>query len=276
MSALRSPLVVVGGAVVVAVAAAAVFAPVVAPYDPTALSGGALEPPSADHLLGTDVIGQDVFSRILWGARSSLLVGGGAAGLAIVVAILVGVLSALAGRRVDVVVMRILDVALALPRLPLLVLVGALVGPSRIALILLIAFVFFPGPARIFRSQALNVRTRGFIEASQGFGGGSLYLLRRHVVPAMGPIVIEVFVALIGRTILFAATLAFLGLADPTEVSWGLMLNQALLETGLYFTPAWTWLVLPAGFAITLVVLGFTFLGVGLEPLLNPRWKRGL
>jgi peptide/nickel transport system permease protein len=261
MSALRSPLVVVGGAVVVAVAAAAVFAPVVAPYDPTALSGGALEPPSADHLLGTDVIGQDVFSRILWGARSSLLVGGGAAGLAIVVAILVGVLSALAGRRVDVVVMRILDVALALPRLPL---------------ILLIAFVFFPGPARIFRSQALNVRTRGFIEASQGFGGGSLYLLRRHVVPAMGPIVIEVFVALIGRTILFAATLAFLGLADPTEVSWGLMLNQALLETGLYFTPAWTWLVLPAGFAITLVVLGFTFLGVGLEPLLNPRWKRGL
>jgi peptide/nickel transport system permease protein len=100
------------------------------------------------------------------------------------------------------------------------------------------------------------------------------YLVRRHLVPAIGPILMSVSVAILGNTILFAATLAFLGLADPTDVSWGLMLNSALATPGLYFTSAWTWLVLPAGFAISLAVLGFTFLGVGLEPLVNPRWQR--
>ncbi len=276
MSVLRSPLVLVGGTLVAALVVVALLAPVLAPYHPDALAGSALEAPSAKHLLGTDLIGQDVLSRVMWGARSSLSVGVGAAGLAVVAGVLVGVASALLGGAIDGVLMRMVDAALALPRLPLIVLVGALTGPSRTVLILLIGFVFFAGPARIFRSQTLTLRQRGFMEASRGFGGGAAYMTRRHLVPAMGPMIIEVSVALVGRTILFAATLAFLGLADPTEANWGLMLNNALLQPGLYFTQAWTWLVLPAGFAITLAVMGFAFLGVGLEPILNPRWQRSL
>jgi len=271
---LRSPLVLVGGTLVAALVLMALLAPALAPYDPDALAGDALERPSKDHLLGTDEVGHDIVSRIVWGARSSLAVGIGAAMMAIVGAVVVGLGSGLAGGMIDRVVMRVVDVALAIPRLPLLVLVAALVGPSRLASIVLIAFVFFAGPARIFRSQTLTLRGRDYIHAARGFGGGGIYLMRRHLVPAMGPIILAVSVALVGRTILFAATLAFLGLADPTEVSWGLMLNKALLQPGLYFTPAWTWLVVPAGSAITLAVLGFTFLGVGLEPLLNPRWDR--
>ena len=260
--------------IVVALAVMALLAPLLAPYDPRLPAGPSFSPPSADHLLGTNILGQDVFSRVIWGARSSLVVGLGSTALAISLGIVIGVGSGLIGGMVDALAMRTVDICMALPRLPLLVLVAALVGPSRLTLVVLIAFVFFAGPARIFRSQTLTVRQRGFVGSARGFGGGVWYLVRRHLVPAIGPILMSVSVAIIGRTILFAATLAFLGLADPTEVSWGLMLNSALATPGLYFNPAWAWLVLPAGFAITLAVLGFTFLGVGLEPYVNPRWDQ--
>lgn len=270
----RSPTLLVGAAIVAVLVIVAALAPVLAPYDPVDLAGPSLAAPSADHLFGTNVLGQDIASQIIWGARSSLIVGVGATALAIALAVVVGATSGLVGGMGDMVAMRAVDVVMALPRLPLLVLVAALVGPSRTNLVVLIALVFFAGPARIFRSQTLSVRQRGFVASARGFGGGLVHLVRRHVVPAIAPIIASVSVAIVGRTILFAATLAFLGLADPTEVSWGLMINRALATPGLYFIPAWTWLVLPAGFAIALAVLGFTFLGVGLEPLLNPRLGR--
>lgn len=269
-----SPTLVAGVAIVAGLVLLAGLAPLLAPYDPAASAGPSLAPPSGDHLLGTNLLGQDIWSRIVWGARSSLAVGVGSTALAIGLGVLVGTVCGLAGGAVDTIGMRVVDVAMALPRLPLLVLVAALVGPSRVTILVLIGLVFFSGPARIFRSQTLSVRQRGFVASARGFGGGLGHVIRHHVIPAISPLIVSVSVAVVGRTILFAATLAFLGLADPTEVSWGLMLNRALATPGLYFIPAWTWLVLPAGFAITLAVLGFTFLGVGLEPRLNPRWNR--
>ena len=276
MRTLRSPLVLVGGGLLAAIGAAAVLAPVLAPYDPQALAGDALQPPSRRHLLGTNNIGQDLASQIVWGARTSLTVAVGAATLAILVGIVVGVTAGLVGGAADVVAMRVVDVFLAVPRLPLLVLVGALVGADRTTLIVLIAALTWPVVARLLRSQTLSLRQRGFVYAARGFGGGVGYVVRRHLLPAVAPVAASSFILIAGNAILLEAELAFLGLSDPTGVSWGLILNRALLHPGLYFVDAWMWWVLPAGFAITLAVMGFTFLGVGLEPVLNPRWKRSL
>lgn len=274
MRALRSPLALIGVLLVGALIVVAVLAPVIAPYGPDALTPKSLAPPSLDHLVGTDNLGHDILSRLIWGARASLTVAVGAATLALLVGVLVGMGAALLGGIVDVAAMRVVDIFLGLPRLPLLILFAALGGAGRLTVTVLIALMFWPPMARIVRSQALSLRGRGFVLAARGLGAGVPYLLRRHLVPAMAPALIALFVAIASNAVLLEASLAFLGLSDPTGVSWGLDLNRALLEPGIYFTSAWLWWVLPTGFAITLAVLGFTFLGVGLEPALNPRGSR--
>lgn len=270
----RLPLAAVGAVMVVGLALVAVMAPVIAPYDPRALAGPALEGPSGDHLLGTNDVGQDVFSQIVWGARPALVVAVGAASLATLVGVLVGLVAVLLGGLVETIVLRVIDVFLAIPQLPALVLLAALVGPSQTNLVIVIGLIRWPGTARMVRSQALSLRRRGFVESARGFGGGVLYVIGRHLLPAVGPMVVLQFVAGTAHAVLMEASLAFLGLSDPTATSWGLMLNRALEVPGLYFTSAWTWSVVPAGLAITFGVLGFMVLGVGLEPVCNPRWKR--
>lgn len=274
MSKRPPPLTLIGAAIVGCLGLAAILAPMLAPYDPRALSGPPLLTPSVHHLLGTNNLGQDIFSQLIWGARPSMTVAIGAAGLAVVLGIVVGVGAGLVGGTVDVVAMRVVDIFLALPLLPLLVLVAALVGAHQGDLILVIGLMSWPAPARILRSQTLSLRQRGFVQAAQGFGRGPAYVVRRHLLPPMGPLVVSGFVAVSSHAVLLEAGLAFLGLSDPTGITWGLVLNQALLQQGVYFSSLWTWWVLPAGLAITLAVLGFTFIGIGLEPSFNPRWER--
>lgn len=269
-----SPLLVAGSLILAILAAAALFAPVLAPYDPQALAGNSLEPPSADHLLGTNHIGQDILSQLIWGARETLAVVLASATLAVMGALVAGVAPALVGGWADLVANRILDLLLAIPGLPLVLLIATLAGPSRPVLIGVIAFAGLPGIARILRSEAKSLRSRGFVGAAQGFGGGRSYVVLKHLVPGLGPLLVTRFVDWAGIAVFLQAGLAFLGLADPTQPSWGLMLNRATEHPGLYFTPVWTWWVLPAGFAVTAAVLGFTLLGVGLETALNPRLGR--
>ncbi len=271
MRALRFPMVLAGAGILAALIAAATLAPLLAPYNPEALSGDALQPPSAHHLLGTNNLGQDILSQIIWGARDSMTVAVGAASLAVVVGVVVGVGAGLLGGVTEMVAMRLVDVFLAIPRLPLLILVATLVGASRASLTVLIGIMTWPVLARKLRSQTLSLRQRGFVAAARGFGGGLPHVMRQHLVPALGPLVISSFILVAANAVLLEASLAFLGLADPTGGGWGLMLNEALLQPGLYFTPVWLWWVLPAGFAITAAVLGFAFLGVGLEPVISPR-----
>ncbi len=274
MRVLRSPMVAVGATLALGLAVVAVLAPVLAPYDPRALAGSAFEAPSARHLLGTNDIGQDVFSQIIWGARPAITLALGASALATAIGITVGLASGLVGGLADTVTMRVVDVFLAVPQLPLLVLLAALAGPSQGNLVLIIGLLRWPMLAREIRSQALTVRRRGFIDSARGFGGSVAYVVARHLAPAVGPLIVLVFVTGTAHALLLEASLAFLGLSDPTAVSWGLMLNRALFFPGLFFTSYWVWWLLPAGFAITLGVLGFMVLGVGLEPLFNPRWRR--
>ena len=275
MTLRRSPLILAGGTIVGVLTLVALFAPLLSPYDPRALAGDSLERPSRQHLLGTNDVGHDIFSEIIWGTRGSLTVALGAALLAIAVGVVVGVGVGLRGGLADTVAMRVVDVFLALPRLPLLVLIAALAGPSRAVLVLVIGAILWPVSARVLRSQTLTLRRRGFVDAANGFGGGLAYVVRRHLMSALGPVISANFVSVAAIAVVMEAGLAFLGLGDPSAVSWGAILSRAFRHPGLYFTPLWTWWVLPAGLAITITMMGFTFLGVGLEPRFNPRWARG-
>ncbi len=272
----RSPLLTLGAAMVVALGLAALLAPVLAPHDPRAITGDSLARPSSNHLLGTNDVGQDIFSQVIWGTRTSMTVAVGAASLIVGLGAVIGAWAGLRGGMVDVVTMRVVDVFLATPRLPLLILVAALAGPHLGVLIITLGLTAWPEVARIVRSQILSLRARGFVSTAQAFGGRSSYVVGRHLVPAVAPLLVANFVNWAAIAVALESGLAFLGLADPRSVSWGQILDRALQHPGLYFTSLWTWWVLPAGVAITLAVLSFTFLGVGLEPRFNLRWRRAL
>ncbi len=272
----HSPLLVIGLAVVGLVVLVALLAPLLVSYNPQTvdLKARAMETPSARHWLGTDNPGRDIFAQLVYGTRASLIAAVVGGSLAMVGAILFGVLPAVLNRSADAFSNRLMVFLLALPGLPLLIVIGSLAGDNAAVLILVIGFVGIAPNARILRSQALALRDRGFISAARGFGGGPLYVLRRHVVPAMGPLVLIGFVNWASVAVGLQAGLAFLGLGNPSAVSWGQMINRALTQTNIYSSPMWAWWVLPAGFAITLTLLGFTFIGVALEPSFNPRWRR--
>lgn len=252
----------------------AIFAPLLAPYNPRAITGRALEQPSAQHWLGTDIPGRDILSQLIYGARISLLVAIVGASLAMLGAILLGVLPALIGGATDTLSNRFVVFLLALPGLPLIVLISALAGPNQAAIVLVIATSGIASNARILRSQALSLREAGYITAARGFGGGRLYVLRRHLVPGLGPLILVGFVNWASTAIALESALTFLGLGDPSGSSWGLMINRALAQQSIYFSPMWVWWVLPAGIAITLAILSFAFVGIALEPVFNPRWLR--
>ncbi len=271
---LRSPMMVIGLSIVGLVVVAAVFAPALTAHDPEAITGAALERPSSRHWLGTDYPGRDIFAQLVFGARASLVVALVGSSLALFAALVIGVAPALVGGRTDMLFNRLVVFLLALPGLPLLILIGALAGPNDVAILLVIASSGAPPMARVLRSQAVTLRERGYISAARGFGAGPLYVLRRHLVPALGPLIVVEFVVWAAVAVGLQAAFAFLGLGDPSAPSWGVMMNRALAQPNIYFSAMWTWWALPPGLAITFTILGFTFVGIALEPAFNPRWLR--
>ena len=274
MTARRPVILWIGAGIVGCLVLVAALAPLLAPHDPRAISGASFERPSARHLLGTNDSGQDILSQLIWGARSSMIVASCAAGLAVGFGALVGAAAGLARGVVDVVTMRLIDIALAVPALPLLILIVAFAGPSRATVIVVIALAGWPAIARIVRSQTLSLARRGYVHAARGFGARAPYVIRRHLLPAVAPLVAASFVYWAATAVTLQAGLAFLGLSDPTGISWGAVLNRALEHQGLYVTSQWTWWVLPPGLAITLAAVGLAFIGFGLERRSNPRWER--
>ncbi len=252
----------------------ALVAPLVAPYRTGALVGQPLEPPSPAHLLGTNSVGQDVVSQLLSGARASMFIAGVAGAGTLVLGALVGVVSGWKGGRADAVFMRVVDVFLALPRLPLLVVAGAYLSRSLTSVAAVIAATFWPETARVVRSQVLSLRGRAYVTAATGFGAGTFHVLRHHVIPALGLILIAELVTAAGRAVVLEAGLAFLGLGDPSTASWGSILRDALAFRALFYTDAWKWWLVPPIAAVTLLLVGITFLGVALEQRINPRLAR--
>ncbi|HVL28577.1 MAG TPA: ABC transporter permease [Acidimicrobiales bacterium] len=264
----------VGLALVGAFVVLALVAPLLTPYRVTELAGDPIEPPSRHHLLGTNVVGQDVATQVAAGARVSLLVAFVAGGGTLVLGAVVGLVAGWFGGWVDAVLLRVVDVVLVIPKLPLLIVAGAYAGTSLTAIVTIIALTSWPPTARVLRSQVLSVRRRAHLKAAFGFGASALHMLRRHVVPEIGLVLAAAMVSAAGRAVMLEAGLAFLGLGDPIRASWGSIMRDALRFGSLFFTDAWQWWLVPPVAAVSLLLLGITFVGLGVEQRVNPRLAR--
>lgn len=252
----------------------AVFGPMLFPFDPGAVGDSAadiLAPPSAQHWLGTDELGRDVFRATLEGARVSLLVGLTATAVSIGLGTAVGLTSGYRLGSVDGTLMRVTDFFLVLPTLPLTIALAAVVGQSLGIIILVIGLTSWPATARIVRSQVLSLRERQFVLRARALGASDRRIVGRHILPNVLPLIFANTVLVIAGAILAEATLAFLGLGDPTHVSWGTMLHFAFVA-GATGRGAW-WYILPPGIGIVVVVLGFALAGHTLDRILNPRLR---
>lgn len=265
---------VLGAAVVGAAVLTVVFGDQLAPFRATELAGSSLESPTATHLLGTNLLGQDVASQLILGARSSLVVALVAGAGTVILGGLVGVLAGWFRGFLDTTLMRVTDLMLVIPKLPLLLLVGALAGGSAVTLAFLIAALFWPVAARVMRAQTLALRESTHVRAATGFGAGPGHQLRRHIVPALALILVAEFIPAASRAVAMLAGLAFLGVGDPTEPSWGGMMRDAVAYRSLFSSAAWTWWLLPPIAAVVALVVAITLIGTGAERRLNPRLKR--
>lgn len=260
----------VGVAILLVMAAIAVLAPVISLAAPDALLRP-MQPPGAGHPLGTDQTGYDLLTQLFFGARTALIVGAAAAGIGLALSTAVALAAGYRGGVVDLVLMRTADLFLVLPRLPLLLLLITLTGPGLFTITIVIAVLSWPWGARIVRAQVMSLRTRTHIRASELFGGGGVYVARRHLLPELAPILVSEFIANARLAVLIEVGLGFLGLADPSSRDWGTTLHAALVHPGIYFGTTWIWWVLPPAVALTLLIVGFTLVGMSFETRWNPR-----
>lgn len=252
----------IGGSIIAALAIIAAAAPLLATHDPNAIDlTQALQPPSAGHWLGTDSLGRDLFSRLVYGARISLAIGIGAVGVAILVGLCIGLLAGWYGGWVDSVLMRFVDIMLCFPTFFLLLAIIAMLGQSLTNIILIIGLTGWMGVARLVRAEVLTLKEREFIQAARVMGLGAGRIMWRHLLPnAVSPVVVSATLG-VGSAILVESGLSFLGLGvQPPTASWGNLLMDAKATLGV----AWWQTVFP-GMAILVTVLGFNLLGEGLR-----------
>ncbi len=267
---LRQPLALAGAALVLAILICAVFAPALAPYGyATGKLSAALEGPSRAHLLGTDWVGRDVLSRIIYGARSASVIGFGATAAALVLASCIGVCGSYY-RRLDLAFQRLLDVWLALPALVLILTALSIFGSGVVQIIVCLGVVLAAGASRVIRASALAVAAAEYVEAAKATGASDARVVWRHVLPNVLPTIIVVGTAQVGAAILIEATLGFLGYGVPPPTpTWGQMLS---MQGMAYFTTRPLLAIWP-GVAIMLAVYGFNMLGDGLRDALDPRMR---
>jgi peptide/nickel transport system permease protein len=277
----RNKLGLVGAFFVVTALLIATLAPVLTPFEPTEVMrdangrGLTFASPAEHGPLGTDDAGRDVWTQLVYGARISLMVGFLAGFIAMFIGSLFGILAGYFGGRVDNLLMRTTDVLLVIPDLPLmLILIATLrqmelrVSPLLV-LILVIGLLYWTSTARLIRSQVLSIKERQFVARARAIGAGHAHIIRKHILPQIMPLIVANTVLILSTAILIESGLAFLGLGDPTQPSWGTMLNFAF-DRNAITNGAW-WFYLPPGIAIVWVTLGCVLLGNVLEEMLNPR-----
>ena len=248
---------------VLALLVLALVAPALAPYDPKLSVASPLEPPSRAHLLGANDIGQDVLSILLWGARSSLIVAVGVTALATAVAWPLGIAAGLC-RRAEAPVMALTDLLLALPALPLYILVLTLAGATLPHVVLTLGLLSWPGFCRVVRAQVIAARGAPYVEAARCLGASWGRVGRVHLLPGTLALLPAHLVVTVRLAVFAEATLGFLGLGDPGVTTWGAVLGTAFADPLLFTTPAWAWLVVPPSAGIALLVLGSAWLGTRL------------
>jgi peptide/nickel transport system permease protein len=256
-----------------AFASVALLAPVIAPTPVNTQFSNGFSAPTAAHPLGLDGGGFDVLSRLVHGAQTSLLVGSIAALVGMVIGGTIGFVAGYFGGRTDGVLMRITDYFLVIPDIPLMIVAAAVFGQSLTSIMIVIGLVYWASTARLIRAQVMSVRQRTFVKRVEAMGASPLFVLSRHVVPQVTPLLVANTVLMVANAIFAETYISFLGLGDPSVMSWGRMIQDAL-DQGAVVAGAW-WVVLPPGLAVTLVVLAATIAGQGMEDTLNPRLKVG-
>ncbi len=276
MFCLAQPLGAISGVAILIMLFGGLFADFVAPYDPLAIDFGAmLAAPSWEHWMGTDAFGRDIFSRVIYGARTALTIGFFASLFGCVSGAMIGVASAYFGGRVDMVVQRFIDVMLSFPIIVLALVVVAMLGRNQIGgidinLVFAIAIPIVPKVARVVRSAALSIREMPYIDAARAAGFGHMRIILRHMVPNVAAPFLIMFTAFIAQAILLEASLSFLGLGvtEPTP-AWGLMLSGNASD---FYREA-PWMILFPGLAISVAVFAFNLFGDSLRDWLDPKFK---
>jgi peptide/nickel transport system permease protein len=266
----RNPLALAGSAIIAFLFIVAALAPLIAPHNPDLIdTSNILAAPSVGHLFGTDELGRDVLSRMIYSTRISLLVGFVAVGIATVIGIIVGAISGYYGGWVDSVMMRFVDIMLCFPTIFLILAVIAILEPSIWNIMIIIGITGWMGVSRLVRAEFLTLKERDFVVASRAVGATDLRIIFRHILPnAIAPVLVSAVLG-VGGAILIESSLSFLGLGvQPPTPSWGNMLTAGKDNIEI----AW-WLSLFPGMAILVTVLGYNLLGEGLQDALNPRLK---
>jgi ABC-type dipeptide/oligopeptide/nickel transport system permease subunit len=266
----RNRLGLLGLAIILGLIFTAVFAPLIAPYSPTHVSlNDQFIPPSAQHLFGTDYYGRDLLSRVIYGARISLLIGFIPAAIAMLIGSTLGVIAGYYRGFTDTVIMRLADVVFAFPSIILAMVVTYILGASLFTLFIALSVVSWASAARVVRAQGLSLRERDFVIAGHAVGAGNMRIMFRHIIPnCMAPILV-LFTMSIPAAIMAEAGLSFLGVgAQPGTPSWGLMVNEA--QQYMFSAP---WASIIPGLAIFITVLGFNFVGDGLRDAIDPYLK---
>ncbi|MEF2145510.1 MAG: ABC transporter permease [Desulfovibrionaceae bacterium] len=267
----RHGLFLAGLLIVGSISLAALLAPWIAPYNPTAIDVDAiLLPPSPEHWLGTDALGRDLLSRMLYGGRVSLWVGFVAVGLATAIGLVLGLAAGYFGKLTDEIIMRGVDVMLCFPSFFLILAVIAFLQPSLTNIMIVIGLTSWMGVARLVRAETLTLRERDFVLAARVAGAGSMRIIFLHILPnALAPVLVSATLGVAGA-ILVESSLSFLGLGvQPPDPSWGNMLTEGKEVLGIA-----SWLSVFPGLAILVTVLGYNLLGEGLRDILDPRLKQ--
>jgi len=267
---IESKLFAIGLIILIAITLMAIFADYIAPYDPIAQDFKPKLPPSPKHWLGTDELGRDVFSRLIYGSRITLYVAFVSVSIACLLGIPIGLIAGYYGGKVDKVLNFLIDLMLSFPAIILTILITGMLGPSLTNAMIAISIAFAPRIARIVRGQVLSVKEEDYVVAVKAMGASGFYTMTKHVFPnSMAPLLVQVTLSL-GTAVLVESALAFLGLsAQPPTPSWGDMLNRG--RRYIYSAP---WMLTAPGIMITLAVLAFNLIGDGLRDLLDPRLRR--
>ena len=270
---LRKPATIVGLSILALFLLVAIFAPHLEPYNPRSKVGAVYAPPSGHHLLGTDDGGADMFSLLIAGARVSLIVGFAAALVAMVIGGAVGLLSGYFGGKTDMVLMRITDYVLVIPDIPLMIVAAALFGRHLLNIIIIIGVIYWTSTARLVRAQVKSVRERTYVKRVRAVGAGNGRLILRHVLPQVTPLLIANTVLMVALAIFAETYITFLGLGDPSLISWGKLIENSFRGDAV-LNNAW-WAIVPPGVCVALVVLACTMVGQSMEDALNPRLRVG-
>lgn len=248
----------------------AVFAPMLAPYDPNVQTGQPFESPGSQHILGTNDVGQDIFSEIIMGTRYSIIIGVVVAIITITIATVLGIIAGYFGGAIDSVIMRTADFFLTIPFFPMVILLSALMPGGLLSIIIVLSILSWPDTARVVRSSVLEIKNKDYILNIKAMGAGNLYILCRHIFRELTPILAYRFTIRVKSAILAESTLSFLGLGSPTVKSWGTILYYAQARNA-FMTDAWLWWVIPPGIMISLFAFGLMLISYTMEGKIDKR-----